>query len=206
MRHKKAGRKLNRTASHRKALRRNMASALLEHERVITTPAKAKEVRRFVEPLITLAKRALPYKDSDEQDARSKYLHYYRQALSRLQDKKMVQKLFGEGQWRDGESLAQRYAGRPGGYTRIVRLAGSRLGMPVGGAVDEIPKFFYELGGKERSIKLTGNRLGDNAPQVVFELVEKEMPAQKEKDVTPAITVSEQRPPEENEPEEEAEA
>ena len=97
MRHRKKGRKLNRSSSHRTAMRRNLAAALLRRERVVTTPAKAKEVRPFVERLITLARRALQYKDGADPRERARYLHYYRLALSRLQDKKMVQKLFGEG-------------------------------------------------------------------------------------------------------------
>ncbi|MDP6438478.1 MAG: 50S ribosomal protein L17, partial [Candidatus Brocadiia bacterium] len=144
MRHRKRGRKLNRTTAHRLALRRNMAKALLEHERIITSPAKAKEVRSFVERLITLAKRALPYQAAGGGADRARYLHYYRLALSKLQDKRLVRKLFGEGEWREQESLAQRYAERPGGFTRIIRLSGSRLGVPVGGTLGEIPELSYE--------------------------------------------------------------
>ncbi len=191
MRHRKRGRKLNRTSSHRAALRRNLATALLRRERVVTTPAKAKEIRPFVERLITLARRALEYKDSAEPQQRARYVHYYRLALHRLQDKEMVQKLFGEGPWRqDEESLAVRYANRPGGYTRIVRLTGSRLGVPVGSTVGRIPELNYEIDGVERSLRLTGNRLGDNAPQVMFELVEKEQVALDE-EVAPTVQLSE---------------
>ena len=190
MRHRKRGRKLNRTAAHRLALRRNLAKALLEHERVITTPAKAKAARPFVERLITLARRAMPYKDTGKPDDRAKYLHHYRLALKKLQDKKLVQKLFGEGPWREQESLAQRYADRPSGQTRIVRLSGSRLGVPVGSTLSGIPEFTYEMAGKSRTVRLTGNRLGDNAPQVIFELVEKEMPAPASEEVAPKISIS----------------
>jgi large subunit ribosomal protein L17 len=155
------------------ALRRNLAAALLRHERVITTPQKAKEVRPFVERLITLARRATAHKDTGDPQSRATYVHYYRLALSRLQDKEMVQKLFGEGRWRAGDAgLGARYADRPGGYTRIVRLGGSRLGVPVGATVGEIPVFTYEMDGRERTLKMTGNRLGDNAPRALFELVE----------------------------------
>lgn len=172
-------------------MRRNLAAALLRHERVITTPQKAKEVRPFVERLITLARRALPYKDTGDEQDRARYLHYYRLVLSRLQDKEMAQKLFGEGPWREEEqSLAERYADRPGGYTRIVRLSGSRLGVPLGTAVGEIPEFVYEIAGQERRIKLTGNRLGDNAPQAIFELVE-EVRAPTEAEQAPTVTASE---------------
>jgi large subunit ribosomal protein L17 len=190
MRHRKRGRKLGRTAAHREALRRNMAKAIIEHERIITTPAKAKEVRPFVERLISLAKRALPFKDGDPA-GRARYLHLYRQAFSKLQDKKIVQKLFGEGEWREKESLGQRYAGRNGGYTRIVRLSGSRLGVPVGTTMGEIPVLNYKIAGRERTLRLTGNRLGDNAPQVLFEFVEKEAPVEEE--VQPKIAISGER-------------
>lgn len=190
MRHRKKGRKLSRSPSHRQAMRRNMASSLFRHERIFTTVAKAKEVQRFAERLITLARRALPYRDTDDPADRAKYLHYYRMALGRLQDKEMVQKLFGEGEWREQECLAERYANRPGGYTRIVRLSGSRLGIPIGTAVAEIPEFTYEINGRERTLKLTGNRLGDNAPQALFELVEKEAGRAEEEELAPAVDLS----------------
>ncbi len=191
MRHRKRGRKLSRTAAHRAALRRNLAKALLRHERIITTAAKAREAQPFVERLITLARRALPYRDTEEEADRARYLHYYRLALKRLQDKKMVQKLFGEGEWRGQESLADRYAERQSGQTRIIKLSGSRLGLSVGGTLGEIPVLTYEIGGRTRTLKLTGNRLGDNAPQVMFELVEKEKPAAAEKEVAPKVSISE---------------
>jgi large subunit ribosomal protein L17 len=192
MRHRKRGRKLNRSASHRTAMRRNMAQAVLRLERVVTTPAKAKEVKRFVERLITLARRAMPYKSTGNAQDRATYLHYYRLALARLQDKEMVQKLFGEGKWaRDEESLAVRYADRDGGYTRIIRLSGTRLGVPVGATVGEIPELTYTMAGRERTLRLTGNRLGDNAPQVLFELVEKET-VSPEAEVAPRVVASEE--------------
>ncbi len=103
MRHQKRGRKLNRTASHRKALMRNLASALIIHKRIQTTDAKAKELRTFVEPLITFAKRGT--------------LHARRQVLKALPGKhgQMVTSiLFSE--------IAPQMADRPGGYTRITKL------------------------------------------------------------------------------------
>src|SRR5438132_10899683 len=99
MRHLKAGRKLGRNASHRLALMRNLARALFEHERIITTLEKAKEVRPFVEKLITLAKKGT--------------LHARRLALARLPDKEAVSKLFSE--------FGPRFADRPGGYTRVIK-------------------------------------------------------------------------------------
>lgn len=104
MRHMKAGRKLGRTSSHRKALFRNMVTSLFEHEQVKTTDAKAKEVRRVAEKLITLGKRG---------DLASR-----RHALAYVRDKGVVHKLFTE--------IAPRFEGRPGGYTRIMKLGNRR--------------------------------------------------------------------------------
>lgn len=104
MRHLKTGRKLGRTSSHRKALFRNMVTSLFEHERIQTTDAKAKDVRRVAEKLITLGKRG---------DLGSR-----RQALSYIHDKGVVHKLFTE--------ISPRFEGRPGGYTRIMKLGNRR--------------------------------------------------------------------------------
>ena len=106
MRHLKAGRKLGRNATHRLALMRNLARALFEHERIITTVEKAKEARRFVEKLITLAKQGA--------------LHARRLALMRLPDREAVDKLFAE--------IAPRFLDRPGGYTRVIKRHERRLG------------------------------------------------------------------------------
>lgn len=105
MRHKKSGRKLGRNSSHRKAMFRNMAASLLRHEMIKTTVPKAKELRRVVEPLITLAK-------VDGVANR-------RLAFSRLRDKEVVGKLFSE--------LGPRFKERPGGYLRILKI-GPRAG------------------------------------------------------------------------------
>lgn len=99
MRHKIGGRKLQRKTGHRKALFRNMSAALIKHEQIITTAAKAKELRPYVEKLITLAKRG--------------GLSNRRLAQSRLQDDTQLKKLF--------EVLAERYADREGGYTRVIK-------------------------------------------------------------------------------------
>lgn len=171
MRHRKRGSKLGRNSAHRKALRRNLAKALFQHERIVTTLAKAKETRSFIEKLITMARKALPYKSTGDPADRARYVHYYRLILSRLQDKKMTQKLMGEGEWRDAGSLAERFADRPGGYTRIVKLGGSRLGVGTLGRAGEVPKVSYKIGDTERRVSLVGNRLGDNAPRVIFELL-----------------------------------
>ena len=105
MRHGKSGRKLGRTSSHRLAMFRNMVTSLLEHERIYTTDAKAKELRRWAEWMITLGKRG--------------DLHARRQALQVVRDKSVVHKLFTD--------LAQRYQARNGGYTRRVKV-GVRVG------------------------------------------------------------------------------
>ena len=117
MRHRKAGRKLNKTSSHRKAMFANMASALLKHEQIVTTLPKAKELRPIVERLITLGKRGS--------------LHARRQAISKLpaSDKEIVQKLF--------DVLAERYKERNGGYTRVLK-AGFRHGDAAPVAVIEL--------------------------------------------------------------------
>ncbi len=105
MRHRKSGRKLNRTASHRKAMFANMAAALINHEQIKTTLPKAKELKPFVEKLVTLAKRG--------------DLHARRIAISRVRDEAMVRKLF--------EAIGPRYEDRHGGYTRVLK-AGFRYG------------------------------------------------------------------------------
>ena len=105
MRHHRAGRKLGRTSAHRKALYSNLAGALFEHGRIKTTLAKAKEVRPIAEQMITLARRG--------------DVHARRQALAFLRSQDVVHKLFSE--------VAPRFEGRPGGYSRVVKL-GPRQG------------------------------------------------------------------------------
>ena len=120
MRHLKSGRKLNRNSSHRKAMFRNMANSLFEHEIIKTTVPKAKELRRVAEPLITLAK--------------SDSVAHRRLAFDRLRDKSAVGKLFDE--------LGPRYVERPGGYLRILKC-GYRTG-------DKAPMAYVELVGRPR--------------------------------------------------------
>lgn len=121
MRHLKSGRKLNRNSSHRKAMFRNMASSLIEHEIIKTTVPKAKELRRVAEPLITLAK--------------SDSVAHRRLAFDRLRDKGAVGKLFDE--------LGPRYVERPGGYLRILKC-GYRSG-------DKAPMAYVELVDRPRA-------------------------------------------------------
>ena len=123
MRHRVGGRKLQRTSSHRAALFRNMAAALIKHEQITTTTAKAKELRPYVEKLITLAKRG--------------GLSNRRLAHARLMDDTQLVKLF--------DTLAPRYAERSGGYTRIIK-AGLR-------ASDAAPIAIIELVDRDVSAK-----------------------------------------------------
>ncbi len=115
MRHRQSNRKLNRTTSHRLAMFRNMTNSLLKHEVIKTTLPKAKDLRRFVEPIITLGK--------------SPSLANRRLAFDRLRDREMVTKVFDE--------LGPRYAKRPGGYVRILKF-GFRVG-------DNAPMALIEL-------------------------------------------------------------
>ena len=114
MKHNIKNKKLNKTSSHRKAMFMNMSNALIKHEQITTTLAKAKELKRFVEKVITLGKKA---------DLLSR-----RKTISILQDQKMSKKVF--------DVLADRYKGRPGGYTRIIKL-GNRFGDNAPTAVIE---------------------------------------------------------------------
>ena len=130
MRHRVAHRKLGRTTPHRIALLRNLATALFERERIRTTLPKAKEVRSFAEKLITLARR--------EEDR----LHARRQVARDIQSPAVVKKLF--------ETLGARYATRPGGYTRILRL-GPRHGDGAEMAYLELVGFEYKPAGKDKA-------------------------------------------------------
>ncbi|MFQ5801672.1 MAG: 50S ribosomal protein L17 [Candidatus Methylomirabilales bacterium] len=121
MRHRKLRRKLGRTSAHREALLRNLTTSLLLYEKIITTAAKAKELRKITERVITLAKR--------------KDLHARRQAADVIQDERVLKKLF--------ETIGERYQGRNGGYTRITKLE-YRVG-------DGAPLAAVELVGTEQS-------------------------------------------------------
>jgi len=114
MRHGNSGRKLNRTAEHRKAMFKNMAASLIEHEQIVTTLPKAKEIRPIVEKLVTLGKRG--------------DLHARRQAISQVGSAELVSRLFA--------TIAPRYANRNGGYLRIMK-AGFRQGDNAALAVVE---------------------------------------------------------------------
>jgi large subunit ribosomal protein L17 len=123
MRHRRSGRKFNRTASHRQAMFANMAAALIKHEQIVTTLPKAKDLRSVVEGLITLAKRG--------------DLHARRLAAARMRDEAMVAKLF--------DTLGARYQSRAGGYTRVLK-AGFRYG-------DNAPLAVIELVDRDEAAK-----------------------------------------------------
>ncbi|MCJ7603992.1 MAG: 50S ribosomal protein L17 [Desulfobulbaceae bacterium] len=118
MRHRKSGRRLGRTTPHRKAMVRNMVTSLLEHERIVTTTPKAKEVRKIADKMITLAKRG--------------DLHARRQALAFIRDSNVVAKLF--------DKLRAEYQDRQGGYTRIIQT-GNRNGDAAPMAILELVNY-----------------------------------------------------------------
>ena len=128
MRHGKTGRKLGRTSAHRDAMFRNMVTSLFEHERIVTTEQKAKELRPIAEKMITLAKRG--------------DLHARRQALSYLRSKDVVAKLFDE--------IQEQFADRNGGYTRIVKT-GIRKGDAAAMAIIELVGYEEDLGEEDEA-------------------------------------------------------
>jgi large subunit ribosomal protein L17 len=128
MRHGIAHRKLNRTASHRKAMFANMAASLIEHEQIVTTLPKAKEMKPFMDKLITLAKRG--------------DLHARRQAISKVRNEAAVQKLF--------DVFGERYKDRDGGYTRVLK-AGFRHG-------DNAPRAVIELVDRDEDARGAADR------------------------------------------------
>lgn len=128
MRHKKSGRKLGRTSSHREAMFRNMVTSLFEHERIVTTKEKAKELRPIAEKMITLAKKG--------------DLHARRQALSYIRSKDVVHKLFGE--------IKDQFAERNGGYTRILQT-GVRRGDCASMAIIELVGYEEKIESSEEN-------------------------------------------------------
>ncbi|WP_428697509.1 50S ribosomal protein L17 [Stappia sp.] len=135
MRHGNRGRKLNRTSSHRKAMFANMSASLIEHEQIVTTLPKAKELRPIVEKLVSLGKRG--------------DLHARRQAIAQIRDVVLVRKLF--------DTLAERYKGRNGGYTRVLK-AGFRYG-------DNAPLAVIEFVDRDVSAKGAADRARNEAAE-----------------------------------------
>ncbi|MEM1035814.1 MAG: 50S ribosomal protein L17 [Pseudomonadota bacterium] len=139
MRHGIAHRKLNRTASHRKAMFANMAASLIEHEQIVTTLPKAKEMKPFMDKLITLAKKG--------------DLHARRQAISKVRNKDAVKKLF--------EVFGERYKDRNGGYTRVLK-AGYRFG-------DNAPRAVIELVDRDEDARGAADRARHEAEMEMME-------------------------------------
>jgi large subunit ribosomal protein L17 len=169
MRHGKSGRKLNRSSSHRLAMFRNMVTSLLDHERIYTTHAKAKELRRWADWMITLGKRG--------------DLHARRQALQVIRDKAVVHKLFTD--------LAQRYQARSGGYTRTVKV-GFRVGD--GAPLSLIELLTGETVKKKKKRKRKPRKALEVAPPAVEEAVEEEAVKKKKKKRKPAKKVKAEAP------------
>lgn len=165
MRHRNAGRKLGRSSSHRRAMLRNMVTSLFEHERIQTTDAKAKEVRRVAEKCITLGKRG--------------GLHARRQALSLIRSKAVVAKLFDE--------ISPRFAERPGGYTRILKL-GNRKGDNAPVSILELVQEAYTPRPKKRAPAGKAKKAkaeAPEAPQAAPVPEEAEAPAEAADEATP---------------------
>jgi len=149
MRHRMDGRKLGRTKAHREALMRNLSTALIDKEKIVTTLPKAKELRRYAEKLVTISKKET--------------LHARRQVLRRIKDKDVVAKLF--------DTLSARYAQRPGGYTRIIKL-GPRLG-------DHAEMAVVEFVGGEKAAKAAEETTTDAAESADSEAAGTKKPAKK---------------------------
>jgi large subunit ribosomal protein L17 len=152
MRHLKAGRRLGRTSSHRKAMYRNMVTSLVIHGRIRTTLAKAKELRKVADRMVTLGKGVAPSSlesaEGDElHDLRVKRVHYIRRAARTIQDRAALDILFND--------LAGRFEGRAGGYTRVLK-AGFRPG-------DNAPMAIIEFVGTPRPVTEEGELAGEVA-------------------------------------------
>ncbi|PCJ99292.1 MAG: 50S ribosomal protein L17 [Zetaproteobacteria bacterium] len=147
MRHGIKHRKLNRTSSHRKAMLANMAASLVKHEQILTTLPKAKELRPYLEKLITMGKQAAANPD--------RYVAKRRQAIAKMRDETQVKKIF--------DVLAERYEDRPGGYVRIMK-AGFRYG-------DAAPMAIIEL--VDRDVTAKGQ---DSGPVLVNEYDDEQEP------------------------------
>jgi len=143
MRHRKIGRRFSRDSGHRQAMFSNMAAALIKHEQIVTTLAKAKDLRRVIDKYITLAKKG--------------DLHSRRIAAARLRDEAMVKKLF--------DTLAPRYKERNGGYTRVLK-AGFRYGDSAPRAVIELIDRDIEAKGAEDKARVEAKRAEEDAAEM----------------------------------------
>jgi len=171
MRHLNKGRKLNRTSSHRLAMFRNMVTSLFRHERIMTTDAKAKELRRYADKLITLGKRG--------------DLHARRQAFQLVRDEEVLRKLFSD--------LGERFRGRPGGFTRIIKI-GMRQGDAAPMSVIELVDMAIKPVEEKSTAKATKRAEKKSAKEPVAETkksarsakAKKEEKAKAEDDKTPS--------------------
>jgi large subunit ribosomal protein L17 len=167
MRHGLSGRQLSRNSTHRSAMLRNMAASLLRHEAIRTTVPKAKELRRFVEPLITLGK-------TDSQANR-------RRAFARLRDAEVVDKLFGD--------LGPRFKARPGGYTRILHMAnraGDNADMALMALVDKAAPAEAKADEGDKKPKARKKKAAAPAAEAAAEATEKKPRAPRKKKVATA--------------------
>jgi large subunit ribosomal protein L17 len=158
MKHRVVGRRLDRTTEHRTAMLRNMVTSLLRHERIVTTTPKAKELKRFADKVITLAKRGSP--------------HHRRIAHRDVRDVEVLNKLF--------DTLAGRFQTRPGGYTRIVRV-GRRHGDNAEMAVIELVDRTPAAEGEEAPKKAAKTKEAEKAPKAKKPKAEKAPKATKKK-------------------------
>lgn len=178
MRHNKSGKRLGRNTSHRKAMLRNMVTSLFEHEKITTTDARAKELRKVAERLVSLGKRG--------------DLHARRQAASVLRDRKTVAKLF--------DRIAPRYLERPGGYTRIIKL-GLREGDKAALSIIELVEEEFSPKAKKKT-PAAKKQAKKEAPETV-KATDEEKPVPAE--ASPADTGEAQEPAEEPQSEKGAE-
>ena len=169
MRHRKSGRRLGRTSAHRKAMYRNMVTSLMVHGRIKTTEAKAKELRRIADRVITMGKRVPPssldnLSGEELKAAQARRLHFIRRARRWINDKDALERLFGE--------YAERYKQRPGGYTRILK-AGFRSG-------DQAPMALIELVGDydPSQAKVRAPKVEEAAASTAEEAPAEEAPAE----------------------------
>lgn len=166
--HRKKGRKLKRTASHRSALLANLSIALILNKRIKTTEAKAKELRRFIEPLVSKAKKALKYKDS----APEKNVHLRREARKFLNNKEALIILFDE--------IGLKVGDRPGGYTRVLKT-GTRYGDGARTAIIEFVDYNYVKAREESDKEKEAKRNPDAKKTEVKETKDKETKGTKDK-------------------------
>jgi large subunit ribosomal protein L17 len=157
MRHRKSGKRLGRNTSHRTAMMRNMVTSFFDCEKITTTDARAKELRKMAEKLITIASRG--------------DLHSRRQVLQVVRDKKTVDKLF--------ESIAPRYADRPGGYTRIIKL-GHRSGDNAALSIIELVEESFTAKPKKKKAPVKTAAKTAAAAPVADTVVEAEVPSEVE--------------------------